>query len=301
MVKEAVAETNDRKKSSSNSTPAKPTKQVAALLKSPVVNDQPSAAVSSVTTSASGLLGTPSEVAEESNRKLDEQTALLKHLVDNTEPLAKAEVVSSKALKKEEKEQAQPTQSTGGGILSDITGAASDVIGNVASKGAGGLAKGAGGLVKGAGRLLGKVALPLAAGMAVVDGISGYQKASESLDIKGREATTGEKMSSAAGSVVSGLTFGLLSEKTASKGIANFFGAGPDKATPTAEPPASADTVYNQSAENAGSGTKATQTPIIVNAPATVSNSVSTNVNRSSPRNNDSTAKDFIRSRYAGA
>jgi hypothetical protein len=74
--------------------------------------------------------------------------------------------------------------------------------------------------------VIGQVA---AAGMAGFDAYSGYQEAASNLDIKDREATTGEKLSSAAGSVVSGLTFGLLDTKKASKGIASFFGAGPDK------------------------------------------------------------------------
>lgn len=105
----------------------------------------------------------------------------------------------------------------GGGLLSKVAPIASN---------AGGFLGKAGGLAKG---ILGKAALPLAAGMAVYDGVTGYRDAAENLGIEGREATTGEKASSAAGSVVSGLTFGLLDKKTASKGIASFFGAGPDK------------------------------------------------------------------------
>lgn len=88
----------------------------------------------------------------------------------------------------------------------------------------------------GAGRFLSKAVPIAAAGMAAFDAYSGYQEAAENLDIKDREATLGEKLSSAAGSAVSGLTFGLLDKKKASQGIAGFFGAGPDrqKAPPTA-------------------------------------------------------------------
>jgi len=86
-----------------------------------------------------------------------------------------------------------------------------------------------GGFLKGAGRVLGKAALPLAAATAAYEGFTGYNEAADNLDIKDREATFGEKLSSAGGNIVSGLTFGLIDKKDASKGIANFFGAGADK------------------------------------------------------------------------
>ena len=73
--------------------------------------------------------------------------------------------------------------------------------------------------LKGVGKVLGKFALPVALGMSAMDATEGYQKANENLDIQGREATKGEKLSSGAGSAVSGLTFGMLDAKTASKGI----------------------------------------------------------------------------------
>ena len=98
----------------------------------------------------------------------------------------------------------------------------------VATKAAPVLAR-AGNVAKG---ILSKAALPLAAAMATYDGVSGYNKAAENLGIEGREATFGEKMSSAGGSILSGLSFGLLDEKSTSQGIASFFGAGPDATTP---------------------------------------------------------------------
>jgi hypothetical protein len=71
-----------------------------------------------------------------------------------------------------------------------------------------------------------KVLGPVAAGaMALYDGVQGWNNASELLGKEG-EATTGEKASASAGSVVSGLTFGLVDAGDASKGIADFFGAG---------------------------------------------------------------------------
>lgn len=115
--------------------------------------------------------------------------------------------------------------SKAGGILGTAAEAGGSLLSKVApvASTAGGFLGKVGGLAKG---VLGKAALPLAAGMAVYDGVTGYRDAAENLGIEGREATTGEKASSAAGSVVSGLTFGLLDKKTASKGIASFFGAG---------------------------------------------------------------------------
>ena len=59
-----------------------------------------------------------------------------------------------------------------------------------------------GGLAKGAGRVLGKVALPLAAGMAIYDGVKGF-----SAD---ENATTGQKFKNAGRNIMSGLTFGLV-------------------------------------------------------------------------------------------
>jgi hypothetical protein len=95
--------------------------------------------------------------------------------------------------------------------------------------------KGIGQGLKTAGKTVGKFAkfIPgvgavVAGGMAAYDGVSGYQNAGEILDLKeGEEATTGQKLSAAAGSVVSGLTFGLVDEKKVAQGIASATGAGP--------------------------------------------------------------------------
>lgn len=104
-----------------------------------------------------------------------------------------------------------------------IAGGAAKAPG-MASKALGGLGK-AGGFLKGA---LGKAGPLAMAGMAAYDAYSGFNEAGENLGIEGRDATLGEKLSSAAGSAASGLTFGLLGKDTASKGIASLFGAGPD-------------------------------------------------------------------------
>ena len=101
-------------------------------------------------------------------------------------------------------------------------------------KGAKGASK-AGGAMKmlgSVGNVLGKLAAPLAIGKGVYDAVEGYNSADKNLGIQGRQATTGEKLSSAAGGALSGLTFGLISPETISKSIANATGAGPDsKAT----------------------------------------------------------------------
>ena len=83
-----------------------------------------------------------------------------------------------------------------------------------------------------AGNVLGKLALPLTLASTAINGVKGYSNAEGNLGIQGRQATTGEKLSSAAGGALSGLTFGLISPETISKSIANATGAGPDsKAT----------------------------------------------------------------------
>jgi hypothetical protein len=118
--------------------------------------------------------------------------------------------------------------SAGSKVLPSIVSGAQKGMG-VVSKIAGevpGVAKAAGGLAKG---VLGKLGPIAMLGMAAYDGISGYGKAGENLGIEGREATTGEKLASAGGSILSGLSFGLLDEKSMSKGIANLVGAGPEK------------------------------------------------------------------------
>lgn len=66
-------------------------------------------------------------------------------------------------------------------------------------------------------RILGKVALPLQAAMSVGDAYSGFSNASE---ISGKkDVDMGDKVGAAASSVISGLSFGLLDEKS-------IFGAG---------------------------------------------------------------------------
>ena len=111
---------------------------------------------------------------------------------------------------------------------------------------------------------LGKVARVLGPAAAIAgaaySGFEGYQNTGANFDIEeGKEATTGQKISSTLGGVASGLTFGLLDEKDASQGIhkagsaiGDFFGFG-DKSSsikPSSTPTPGA-TVAQTSTENA--------------------------------------------------
>jgi hypothetical protein len=89
------------------------------------------------------------------------------------------------------------------------------------------MARPLGRVLGGASKFIPGVGAVIAGGMAVSDAVAGYRNAGENLGIKGREATTGEKLSSAAGGALSGLTFGLISPETISKSIAKATGAGP--------------------------------------------------------------------------
>lgn len=82
-----------------------------------------------------------------------------------------------------------------------------------------GFASKAGAVAKGAGRFIPGVGTVLAVGGAAYGAYQGAKNAEETLGIKGREATTGEKIASGAGGALSALTFGLLSAETASKGL----------------------------------------------------------------------------------
>jgi len=82
-----------------------------------------------------------------------------------------------------------------------------------------------GGLLKGAGRLAGKAALPLALLTSAYDAYEGATHAEDIMGLKkGETATTGQKFAAGAGSIISGLTFGLADTKSVSKGLYNFFG-----------------------------------------------------------------------------
>lgn len=70
--------------------------------------------------------------------------------------------------------------------------------------------------------------LPLAAALSVYDGLTGYKNASENLGTKESETTTTNKISSAAGSVMSGLTLGIVGSDYFSKAVNNSIGGNAD-------------------------------------------------------------------------
>ena len=89
------------------------------------------------------------------------------------------------------------------------------------------LSKVGSGIAKAA-KFLPGVGLAVGAGMAAYEGVQGFNNAEKTLGIEGREATLGEKVSAAGGSIVEGLSFGLVSGKSAGNFFAGMFGAGPD-------------------------------------------------------------------------
>jgi hypothetical protein len=181
---------------------------------------------------------------------------LSKQMLDTT----KAQLIELKAIRealapstpKELTEQKGAPSSTtekekegGGSLLGDLASGAVDMLGK--GKGVAGKATGMGGKILGG---LGKAAKFLGPAAAVAgaaySGFQGYQNTESNFNLKeGEEATTGQKISSTLGGVVSGATFGLIDEKSASQGInkagsavKDFFGFG-DKKKPEATVPAS--------------------------------------------------------------
>lgn len=107
----------------------------------------------------------------------------------------------------------------GGSLLGDLASGAVDMLGK--GKGVAGKAAGMGGKILGglgkAARFLGPAA---AVAGAAYSGFQGYQNTESNFDLKeGEDATVGQKTASTLGGVASGLTFGLLDEKTAAQGI----------------------------------------------------------------------------------
>lgn len=132
-------------------------------------------------------------------------------------------------------------------------------------------AKGGGKLLKGLGtaaKIGGKMLAPLGIALAAGDAIGGYMNAEENLGIQDREATFGEKLSSGAGSLVSGLSFGLIDEKAAAKNIKHWTGAGPDNGSKVQ----AANPMLENEYDAMGNviGTKISETPATVSKAAAV-------------------------------
>ena len=172
---------------------------------------------------------------------------LSKQMLDTT----KAQLTELKAIRealapstpKELTEQKGAPSSTtekekdgGGSLLGDLASGAVDMLGK--GKGVAGKAAGMGGKILGG---LGKAAKFLGPAAAIAgaaySGFEGYQNTESNFDLKeGEDATVGQKTASTLGGVASGLTFGLLDEKTAAQGIhkagsavGDFFGGIGDK------------------------------------------------------------------------
>lgn len=133
------------------------------------------------------------------------------------------------------------------GSTPGILGKAGGAVGSVLSKGALGAAK----FIPFAGQAL-------AAGMAIADGVAGWNRAGENFGLgEGQEASTGQKLSSALGGIASGLSFGLLDEGSAARGlhslgssVGSFFGFGDDEeeASPKASDKISAPKSFAETA-----------------------------------------------------
>lgn len=119
------------------------------------------------------------------------------------------------------------------GFLSKIASGASSLgskAGSVLSKASPGLVKGLGF----AGRVAGKLALPLAAGMAAYDGYKGFNA--------DPNATTGQKFKNAGRNVLSGLTFGLVDSTEDKMAAGEYTGTQKKPKVGGVEPAAKKDT-----------------------------------------------------------
>ena len=111
-------------------------------------------------------------------------------------------------------------ESGGGSLIGDLASAAGGLIGGGKGK-AGKAGKGIGGkMLSGLGKAAKFLGPAAAIAGAAYSGFEGYQNTNENFDLKeGEDATVGQKTASTLGGVASGLTFGLLDEKTAAQGI----------------------------------------------------------------------------------
>lgn len=126
---------------------------------------------------------------------------------------------------------AAATKSTG--LLGKIAGGASSLgskAGSILSKASPGLVKGLGF----AGRVAGKLALPLAAGMAAYDGYKGFNA--------DPNATTGQKFKNAGRNVLSGLTFGMVDSTEDKMAAGEYAGTQKKPKVGGVEPAAKKDT-----------------------------------------------------------
>lgn len=177
----------------------------------------------------------------ENNKTLGQLLAVTKEQLDSVKAIKDAVASSTpkeiESKPAEAKQEPAPVEAPGGG--SSLVDTALDIGGDLLSRGKAGAGKAAGKAGSVGGKILGglgKAARVLGPAAAVAgaaySGFQGYQNTGANFDLKeGQEATTGQKISSTLGGVASGLTFGLLDEKTASQGlhkmgsaVGDFFG-----------------------------------------------------------------------------
>lgn len=111
-----------------------------------------------------------------------------------------------------------------GGMLGSVGGKVAGVgtsalgklagMGSVGSKAAG-LLGSAGSMLGGAVKFLGPIGLALTAGKGIFDGVKGWKNAGKTFGTK--DATFGQKLSSTGGSILSGLSLGLLDQEKSAK------------------------------------------------------------------------------------
>lgn len=267
------------------------------------------------------------EAQSENARLMNEQTALLKQIADNT--AKQAQPVKPNAPASD-----QPP-SEGGGLLDDIIDIdlplrrgprAPKTAPKVPSKGAGVLSK-----LGGVARTVGKVAVPLAAAGSVYSGVTDIAegKSVETVsDIvpegwgkinpfswafkggaylggkinKGVEAVTG-------GQSLGGKIYDWLNPSEAmpiTKAPVTPAIQPPQQIKPdtkvAAPAPQGADQVYNKSGENAAAIQKpVAAAPVVINAPTmTTTNQTQNYAPKSPPRNTESSYQQYLRARFAG-
>lgn len=144
-----------------------------------------------------------------------EQLTELKAIREALAPSTPKELVEQKSTPIATTEESD--RAGGGSLIGDLAGSMlGGGRGKAAGKAAGIGSKILGGIGKAA-RVLGPVA---AVAGAAYSGVEGYKNTNVNFDIpEGQEATVGQKTASTLGGVASGVTFGLLDEKTATQGI----------------------------------------------------------------------------------
>ena len=149
-----------------------------------------------------------------------------------------------------------------------------------------------GGLAKGAGRVLGKVALPLAAGMAIYDGVKGF-----SAD---ENATTGQKFKNAGRNIMSGLTFGLVDSTQEKMEDGSYQADREAQAQYKNDLDAAVKAKQQGSQETTFTASYSSDNPMQMGPGATTSEAVEGTATTTPPRNKSANFDDFFDGGYNG-